>query len=231
MQIHGLNKTTLLDFPEHVAATIFTGGCNFRCPFCHNKELVVNPGGQPLIPEAEILAFLKKRRGILTGVCITGGEPTLQEDLAEFITRIRAMGYLIKLDTNGSRPKVLARLLEKGLIDYAAMDIKASTGKYHVLAGVETIDTSVIEESARILQESGIRYEFRTTVVKELHQKEDFEAIGKWLSGAQAYYLQGYRENENVICPGFHAYSREETEAFADILRRTIPRVEIRGMD
>lgn len=231
MQIHGLNKTTLLDYPEHLAATVFTGGCNFRCPFCHNAGLVLDPGSQPHIPEEEVLSFLRKRKGILNGVCITGGEPTLQKDLAGFIRRIKEMGYLVKLDTNGYRPEVLSQLLEEKLLDYVAMDIKSSPARYGIVAGVKGLDTSVIYKSVDLLKCSGVKYEFRTTVVKELHSKEDFEEIAKWLTGSRVHYLQAYRENENVIQSGYHACDREEMEEYAQILRTTIRKVEIRGMD
>lgn len=231
MQIHGLNKTTLLDYPEHVAATIFTGGCNFCCPFCHNGELVLRPGDYPRIPEEEVFAFLKKRKGILTGVCITGGEPTLQPDLAEFIERIKELGYLVKLDTNGYRPQVLQKLLDRGLLDYVAMDIKNAREKYGRTAGVENLDIGRIEESVALLQEGRIPYEFRTTVVRELHDREDFTSIGKWLAGAWAYFLQAYQDSENVIARGFSAYTREEMEAFVATLRPYIKRVELRGVE
>ncbi|MGN1147357.1 MAG: anaerobic ribonucleoside-triphosphate reductase activating protein [Lachnospiraceae bacterium] len=231
MQIHGLNKTTLLDYPEHVAATIFTGGCNFCCPFCHNGELVLRPQEFPLISEEEILAFLKKRKGILTGVCITGGEPTLQPDLPDFIGKIKDLGYLVKLDTNGYRPEVLKDLLAKGLLDYVAMDIKNAKEHYAGTAGKENLEIARIEESVSLLMEGRIPYEFRTTVVKELHAKEDFQKIGQWLAGAKAYFLQAYRENENVMVKGFTSYEKEELEEFAAILRQTISRVELRGME
>lgn len=202
MKIHGLQKTTLLDYPGHVAATLFTGGCNFRCPFCHNGDLVLNPGGQPEIPMDEIRAFLKKRQGILDGVCITGGEPTLQSDLEDFIREVREMGYLIKLDTNGYRPQVLERLLEENLLDYVAMDIKASKANYARAVGLDKergFSIAPIEKSVELLMESDIDYEFRTTVVKGIHCVEEFEEIGKWLSGCKAYYLQAFQENENVL--------------------------------
>lgn len=231
MQIHGLNKTTLLDYPQHVAATIFTGGCNFRCPFCHNSGLVLNPAGQPIISEEEVLAFLKKRKGILTGICVTGGEPTLQKDLKDFLRKVKALDYLVKLDTNGYRPDVLGELLEEGLLDYVAMDIKSSLKNYGVLAGIKEIDTDVIKESVELLKKSGIPYEFRTTVVRELHTGEDFEEIGKWLAGCPAYYLQAYRENEYVMQRGYSACTKEEMEEYAGILQRTIPKVMIRGLD
>ena len=231
MQIYGLHKTTLLDFPEHVAATIFTGGCNFCCPFCHNRDLVLGTAGLAKIPEEEVLAFLKKRKGILTGVCITGGEPAMQPDLPAFIGKIKEMGYLVKLDTNGYRPKVLRGLLDKGLLDYVAMDIKNTKERYAITVGRENTDIGRIEESVEILKKSSIAYEFRTTVVKELHRKEDFAAIGEWLAGAKAYFLQAYQDNENVIAGGFTAYSKEEMEEFAQIVRRNIARVELRGID
>ncbi len=231
MQIHGLNKTTLLDYPQHVAATIFTGGCNFRCPFCHNGGLVLNPAAQPGIPEEEVLGFLQKRKGVLSGVCVTGGEPTLQKDLKEFLYKVKDMGYLVKLDTNGYRPEVLEELLKESLLDYVAMDIKSSPQRYAVLAGLDDVDTSVIIKSTELLAGSGISYEYRTTVIKELHSAQDMEEIGRWLSGSPAYYLQAYRENENVLQPGYSACTREQMEEYAQILRKTISKVEIRGMD
>lgn len=231
MRIYGLNKTTLLDYPEHVAATVFTGGCNFKCPFCHNGELVQSPDGLAVIPAEEVLAFLKKRSGVLSGVCITGGEPTLQPDLLDFIREIKEIGLLVKLDTNGYRPQVLREILKVGLLDYVAMDIKNCREKYELTAGSEGLEVSLIEESVQLLKGSGIPYEFRTTVVRELHEAEDFVKIGAWLEGAKAYFLQAYRDNENVIREGFHAYTREEMESFRRILRGRIERVELRGVE
>lgn len=231
MQIHGFNKTTLLDYPEHVAATVFTGGCNFRCPFCHNGNLVLHPQEQPVIPREEILAFLKKRQGIIEGVCITGGEPSLQRGLSEFIREVKDMGYLVKLDTNGSSPYVLWKLLQEGMVDYVAMDVKASKENYEYAAGVEHLDLSHIEESIAILKNSYIDYEFRTTMVKGIHSIEEFEHIGRWLSGSRAYFLQQYRENENVLRKGFEAFSREEMEQAAALAGKYIDRVELRGVE
>lgn len=231
MQIYGLNKTTLLDFPEHVAATIFTGGCNFCCPFCHNRDLVLGTAGLAKIPEEEVLTFLRKRKGILTGVCITGGEPTLQPDLPVFIGKVKEIGYLVKLDTNGYRPKTLRELLDSGALDYVAMDIKNAKERYALTVGKEHVDIGRVEESVEILKESPIAYEFRTTVVRELHRKEDFAAIGEWLAGAGAYFLQAYQDNENVIAGGFTAYDKEEMEELAEIARRHITRVELRGIE
>ncbi len=229
MQIHGLNKTTLLDYPEHVAATVFTGGCNFRCPFCHNSGLVLNPGSLNQIPEAEVLAYLHKRKGILEGVCITGGEPTLQPDLAEFIGKIKSMGYLVKLDTNGYRPKVLRDLLNCELLDYIAMDIKACRENYAVAAGVPGLDVAIIAESIEIIKNSGIPYEFRTTVVQGIHNVEEFEEIGKWLMGSRAYYLQAFRESENMIA--YNSFSKSEMERMASLARKYIEKVKLRGID
>lgn len=246
MRIHGLQKTTLLDYPGHVAATFFTGGCNFRCPFCHNADLVLNSGAQQEIPMEEIRAFLKKRQGILDGVCITGGEPTLQTDLEEFIREVRGMGYLVKLDTNGYRPKVLEKLLEKGLLDYVAMDIKASKDNYARAVGLDRCAQSAfalepIERSIELLKDSEIDYEFRTTVVKGLHMPQEFEKIGRWLAGCKAYYLQGYQENENVLAlkgvneeagreSCFGSFSRGEMEEMAALAGKYIEKVLIRGV-
>lgn len=231
MQIRGLNKTTLLDYPEHVAATIFTGGCNFCCPFCHNADLVLRPQIIPEISIDEILTFLKKRKGILTGVCITGGEPTLQPSLESFIEEIKKLGYLVKLDTNGYKPDILKRLLENDLLDYVAMDIKNAKNKYEVTSGIKEISITNIEESVQILMDSKIPYEFRTTVVRQLHNTEDFLEIGEWLAGAKAYFLQAYRDDDGVISKGFSSYEKEEMEEFAVLLRQFIHRVELRGMD
>ncbi len=279
MQIHGLNKTTLLDYPEHVAAVVFTGGCNFCCPFCHNKDLVLHPQDCPVISEEEIFAFLNKRKGVLSGICITGGEPTLQRDLSDFIRRVKILGYKVKLDTNGSRPEVLRALLEEHLLDYVAMDIKNCKEKYGLTTGntnrenaptakdvsrgnmSETAYTEqkdslveVISESIALIQNSGIDYEFRTTVARELHTGEDILTIAKWIAGSRAYYLQAFRDNENVLgTPDmkvardmaelqsdvqsgmeggkFSAYTKEEMQAFATLVSAYVEKVEVRGMD
>lgn len=231
MQICGLSKVTLLDYPEHVAATVFTGGCNFCCPFCHNGQLVVQPQDIEVLPEAEVLSFLENRRGRLSGVCITGGEPTLQEDLEQFIRKIKALGYLVKLDTNGYKPEVTERLLQEGLLDYIAMDIKNSREKYGRTAGVPEISVEPITKSVELIRKSGIPYEFRTTVVRQLHDKEDFQRIAEWLEGSRAYYLQTYRDTETVLHREFTSYSKAEMEELADIMRRRVGLVGIRGLD
>lgn len=199
MQIHGLNKTTLLDYPEHVACTVFCGHCNFRCPFCQNADLVLNPSSQPCISEDEFWNFLIKRKGMLEGVCITGGEPTLHSDLPDFIKRIKEQGLLVKLDTNGYRPDVLCKLMEENLIDYIAMDLKSSKEGYATSVGLKNFDLSAVETSVDLLLKGNIPYEFRTTVVKELHSKEDFLSIADWIKGCRAYFLQSYTESGSIL--------------------------------
>ena len=231
MKIYGLNKTTLLDYPGKVAATIFLGGCNFRCPFCHNSSLVLSPCAQPEIPAEEVMAFLKKRRGILEGVCITGGEPTLSPDLEDLINQIHSLGYPVKLDTNGTNPEILKNLAETCLIAMAAVDIKACPENYPSLCGVPSPNLDAVRETAEFLLKGKLDYEFRTTVVKELHSEEDFVRIGQWLKGARAYYLQAYKDSEEVLQPGFSSCSLEELRHFQNILRRTIPSAGLRGID
>lgn len=231
MKIYGFQKTTLLDYPGHVAATVFVGGCNFRCPFCHNGLLVLEPQTQPRIPEEEVFSYLRKRQGILEGVCVTGGEPTLQQDLADFLRRLKELGYLVKLDTNGSRPVVLEQLLQEGLLDYVAMDIKASPDNYAAAAGLEEPDFDKIRQSIRLLTESNISYEFRTTVVKGIHTVEEFEEIGRLLQGCRAYFLQGFRESENMVGRGCRAFSVQEMEKMAELAGRYIDSVQLRGVE
>ena len=231
MQIHGFNKTTLLDYPGHVASTIFTGFCNFRCPFCQNGDLVLHPASLPLLSEEDILAHLRKRRGILTGVCVSGGEPTLQPDLEPFLYCIKELGYLIKLDTNGYQPEVLQSLHEKKLLDYIAMDIKSSPRNYAAVAGLPGLDMGRIRSSVDFIRTCGLAYEFRTTVVRELHSASDFQRIGCWLQGCDAYFLQSYAESDGVISPMFTSCTREELEGFRKILLPFIPNTSLRGVD
>ena len=230
MKLCGLQKTTLLDFPGHVAATIFTGGCNFRCPFCHNSDLLGNDL-PPAYSVEEVLSFLKKRRGILEGVAITGGEPTLQPDLRDFILDIRALGYAIKLDTNGYRPDILISLCEEGLIDYVAMDVKASKERYAVLAGIPSVDIAKLDESIDYLVHGSLPYEFRTTVVKELHSDEDFEKIGPWIRGCKNYYLQCFVDSDQVLNPVYTSPTKEELLRYQSIVEPYVEHVELRGVD
>lgn len=229
--IHGLNKTTLLDYPGRVAATIFLGSCNFRCPFCQNSSLVLQPAEEPVIPEEEVLSFLQKRQGILEGVCISGGEPTLAADLTDFIRQIRSLGYPVKLDTNGTNPALVKYLAENDLIQMTAVDIKACPENYPSLCGMLHPNLDAIRETVDFLLHGKMDYEFRTTVVKELHNEHDFVQIGQWLKGARAYYLQAYKDSDEVLQPGFSSYSLEELEHFREILQATIPVVGIRGID
>lgn len=231
MRIHGFQKTTLLDYPGKVAATIFTGSCNFRCPFCQNSGLVLHPEEEAVIPEEDVLAFLRKRRNILDGVCVTGGEPTLQADLIPFLEQIKALGYLVKLDTNGYRPGILKELTGQKLIDYVAMDIKSSRETYAKVAGVPSLDLSLIEESVSFLMNGDLPYEFRTTVVRELHDTSDFESIGEWLAGCQAYFLQSYKDSDMVMTSGLSAYTVPELKDFLNILLPSIPAARLRGVD
>lgn len=232
MQIHGLQKLTLLDYPGHMSATVFTGGCNFRCPYCHNSELVLAPDSVPTIPEADVLAFLKARAKMLEAVCVTGGEPTLQKDLPEFLKKVRDLGYRVKLDTNGQLPTVLSSLLSAGLVDYVAMDIKNCRERYGETIGVRDFRTDAIETSVGLLMGGSIPYEFRTTVCKELHDTASMTLIGQWIAGARHYYLQPYRESDQVMHKGiFHAPERETLIAWKELLNKTIPSVDIRGMD
>lgn len=216
MLIAGLQKLTLLDYPGKTACTVFTYGCNFRCPFCHNA-LLVTEKSEDFISEEELFAFLNKRTGILDGVCITGGEPTLQKDLVPFIKRIKDMGFLVKLDTNGYRPDVLKDIIAEKLVDYVAMDIKASLEKYSSATGLADCDTSLIKESIRLIEESNISHEFRTTVTAELHSEEDFEKILTLFSQDTPYYLQQFKDSGNLIdnsCNGW------DTQRMKDLVER-----------
>ena len=230
MKIYGLQKMTLLDFPGRVACTVFLGLCDFRCPYCHNFELV-DGTAVPLMEEEEFFSFLSKRKGLLDGVAVTGGEPTIHADLPEFVRRIRSLGFPVKLDTNGYHPDMLRRLLEEKLIDYAAMDIKNSPEKYASTAGRETLDLSPVRESIALLMGSGTDYEFRTTVVKEFHEQRDFEEIGKMIEGAKRYFLQCFTDRETVPFSGLSAPSKEKLEACAARISGHVESVQIRGVD
>ena len=227
MKILGLQKLTLLDYPGYVAATIFTGGCNFRCPFCQNTSLV-NYEEEDL-GEENILEFLKTRKPYLDAVCISGGEPTIQRDLKNFIKKVKKIGYLVKLDTNGTNPKLLKELIDEKLIDYAAMDIKNSKEKYNDTIGLK-YDIKSIEESVDLLLKGSIDYEFRTTVVKDFHDDDDFKKIGKWIKGAKKYALQQFVDSENVMQDGLSSHPKEKLDEFKKILEKELKNVEIRGI-
>ncbi len=228
MKILGLAKLTLLDYPGRIAATIFTGGCNMRCPFCHNPRLVFLEE-EPL-DEEYVLSFLKSRVGILDGVCITGGEPLINNDIEVFITKIKSMGFSLKLDTNGSFPDTLESLIKKGLIDYVAMDIKNCPEKYPLTVGRASFDVSAVQRSVEILKKNTVPYEFRTTTLKDFHTKEDFIKIGKWLEGAPKYFIQPFKDSGDLIgISPMEGYTESELEHFKQILTPYFEHIAIRG--
>ncbi len=231
MTICGFQKLTLLDFPGHVAATVFTGGCNLRCPFCHNATLVTDTKATPILDTDEVLTYLSRRRGILDGVCVTGGEPTLQGDLPDFLRKVKKMGFAVKLDTNGTRPAILRGLIRERLVDYVAMDIKNSREKYGITVGIIPFDLTPIEESIKLLMSGSIPYEFRTTTVRGLHTAADFEAIGQWIAGAPRYFLQGFVDSGQTIGAGFEAFPPSEMKNFLTLVREYIPNAELRGIE
>ena len=228
MKIHGLQKMTLLDYPGQVACTVFLGGCEFRCPFCHNWELI-DMSAPAIMDDTELLKFRETRRGLLDGVAFTGGEPLLRKDLPELIRRIRDMGFLIKLDTNGNNPEPLAAVVGEGLIDYVAMDIKNSPERYGETIGLPGYDISNVLASAEFLLNGSVEYEFRTTVVKQFHDRESFEKIGEWIKGAEKYYLQVFVDRETVPYSGLESYTKEEMEEFLNIVKKSVKHAEIRG--
>ncbi|MBO7703309.1 MAG: anaerobic ribonucleoside-triphosphate reductase activating protein [Solobacterium sp.] len=232
IRIGGLQKMTMLDYPGKVAATIFTGGCSFKCPYCHNKDLVFVPDSYEFYDPDEVLAYLEKRKGILDGVCITGGEPLIQEDLTDFIGAIKKMGYLVKLDTNGYYPDRLAELTSTGMIDYIAMDVKNSPARYAETVGLnqDVFRIERIQESVKFLMNREIEHEFRTTVIREFHTAEDLIEIAKWIRGSRHYYLQQYTDSGNVIQPGWSAYTKEEMEILLRGVREFVPSAELRGV-
>jgi len=228
MNFAGMQKLTLLDYPGKVACIVFTKGCNFRCPFCHNASLV--EGGQgPLISDTEVLAFLSKRMGVLEGICISGGEPLLQKDIADFMRKVKKLGYAVKLDTNGSNPEILKELICEGLVDYVAMDIKNSFAKYDQTCGTE-VDISKIKKSIEILKTSGIDYEFRTTLVNELHTLSDVEEIGKELKGDSKYFLQSFVDSGDILCPGMSAIDEKTVKKMEEKVRENLPNAVVRGI-
>ena len=229
MRIAGLQKVSLLDFPGRIAATVFLPGCNMRCPFCHNALLVL-PGENPDpgMTELEFLDFLQTRRGKLDGVCVTGGEPTLHKELPELLRKIKDMGFQIKLDTNGTNPQMLSALMAEGLLDYVAMDIKNSPEKYPVTCGADRLEP--VKESAALLLNGNVAYEFRTTVVRELHTLEDLEKIGKWLAGAKRYYIQQFVDSGHLIGEGLSALSPPEMETLRQAALPYIPNTSLRGI-
>lgn len=227
MIISGLQKLTLLDYPDKVACTVFTGGCNFRCPFCHNASLVIREF--PRLDQEQVLSFLKKRVGLLDGVCITGGEPLIYDDVGDFAAKVKELGYLVKLDTNGSFPDRLETLINRGVLDHVAMDIKNSPEKYGETIGVPGYDISDVKKSVELIRSSGLDYTFRTTLVKPLHTQEDIHAIGRWIAGAKKYNLQTFVDSGDLIGGGFEAFTLEESQSMLDIARQYVPNCELKG--
>ena len=232
MLISGLQKLTLLDYPGTVACTVFTGGCNFRCPFCHNASLVL-PEELNREDEAEpVLSFLKKRVGILDGVAVTGGEPLLHPDMPAFLEKVRSLGYKIKLDTNGSFPERLMEIVNAGLVDRVAMDVKNSPALYGRTVGLERFDLKPVERSKDFLLSGKVEYEFRTTVVKGLHTRESLTEAAQWIAGAREYYLQQFKDSGHVIAlEGLGAFDGPEMHALADAVRPYVPSVQVRGVE
>ena len=241
IKIYGLQKLTLLDYPGRLACTVFLGGCNFRCPYCHNGSLVLTDGTPRLMGADELLEFLKSRVGRLQGVCISGGEPTLYPRLPELVAEIRSLGFEIKLDTNGTNPEMLRRLIDGGLVDYVAMDIKNSPEKYPLTAGLTPCGEGStgeignsqamiqrVMESAAILMEGRVDFEFRTTLMREHHTAEDIDMIGRLLAGGEKYFLQTYRDEGDLLVGGFTPFTVDETRDLLERLRKYIPNAEIR---
>ena len=229
MLIKGFQKLTLLDYPGKTACTVFTGGCNYRCPFCHNAGLVTKMDTE-IIPEGEVFAHLKKRQGILDGVAVSGGEPLLQGDIEEFLSQIKELGYKIKLDTNGSFPEKLKLIIDKGLCDYVAMDIKNSKERYPETIGIDKFDISLMEKSVDILMSSDVEFEFRTTVTKNFHTIKDIENIGEWVKGVKNFYLQHFVDSGNLIDSNVEGVSKEEMQEMLVAIRKYVPTAEIRGL-
>ena len=234
MNIAGLQKMTLLDFPNKIACTLFLNGCNYRCPFCHNSE-ILDGKLEPLMTEEEFLSFLAKRKGLLEGVCVSGGEPTLCPELKELLMQIKDMGYAVKLDTNGSRPAVLKDLAEAGLVDYVAMDIKNCPDRYAETAGLKQVDLASVAESAAYLMAGNLDFEFRTTVVDELHTAQDMVKMGRWLtelSGGKPVkklFLQPFTDRDTVAFSGLHAPDKAKLEAFTELLKSFVLEINARG--
>ena len=235
MRISGLQKVTLLDYPGHIACTIFFGGCNLRCPFCHNMELVEHPEHFPEIKREEVIGFLKERKGKLNGVAITGGEPLLNTDIGELLHEIKALGYPIKLDTNGFFPDMIEKLIDEKLVDMFAMDIKAGFSNYGKVTGIEPGAISEklqdsINKSISLLINKALDYEFRTTCVKGLHSEKDFYEIRDMIKGAKAYFLQDYKAAPGMESLPYKPFTREELESFSSIVKDAVVSVNIRGV-
>lgn len=231
MYLCGLQKLAMVDYPGKLAATVFTGGCNLRCPFCHNALLVTRLDETPELGEEAVLSFLATRTKLLDGVVLSGGEPLLQPDAADFLRKIRQMGFSVKLDTNGFFPDRLSAILEEGLVDYVAMDIKNAPEKYPITCGIPGLDTAPVTESVKLLRQSGVDFEFRTTLVREFHTPEDLLAIGRWLEGSPRYFLQAFVDSGNLVGCGCSPFTPQEMRDFTLLLRPFFGEVNLRGID
>lgn len=230
MRICGLQKLAMVDYPGKLAATIFTGGCNLRCPFCHNALLVTRLEESETLDPASILEFLKTRRGLLDGVVLSGGEPLAQDGVDALAGQIKDLGFSVKLDTNGCYPEKLRSLLDRDLVDYVAMDIKNCLPKYPMTVGLRDFDTTPVQKSAALLREGRVEYEFRTTLVREFHTAADLRAIGAWLEGSPKYFLQTFVDSGGLISQGLHGFSSAEMQEFAQVVRPFFKSVEVRGV-
>lgn len=229
MRIQGLQKLTLLDYPGRTACTVFLSGCNFRCPFCHNAPLLQGDNGDAMDEDA-LLMFLKKRQGVLDGVAVTGGEPLLRQELPSLLEKIKALGYAVKLDTNGAVPERLEAIVQAGLADYVAMDVKNSPERYAQTIGVCELDLTPVFKSVSFLLRGTVAYEFRTTAVAELHDDASFQKLGDWLAGAERYFIQRFEPRETVLKAGLHAPAPEQLRHWAELVRPKIPNVALRGI-
>lgn len=230
MKFYGMQKMTLLDYPGYVACTLFTGGCNFRCPFCHNALLVLDLDENYTIPEEEVLAFLKKRQGLLDGVCVTGGEPLINKDIGDFLSKVKELGFKIKLDTNGTNPALLKELVSQKLVDYVAVDIKNSPEKYAETVGLKSFDMSTINQTVNFLMSGCVDYEFRTTVTKQFHTEKSMEEAARFIRGAKRYFLQNFVDSGNLIGSGITGQSKEEMEKLLSVVKKYVPDSCLRGI-
>lgn len=230
MKFYGMQKMTLLDYPGYVACTLFTGGCNFRCPFCHNALLVLDLDENYTISEEEVLAFLKKRQGLLDGVCVTGGEPLINKDIGDFLSKVKELGFKIKLDTNGTNPALLKELVSQNLVDYVAVDIKNSPEKYAETVGLKSFDMSTINETVNFLMSGCVDYEFRTTVTKQFHTEKSMEEAARFIRGAKRYFLQNFVDSGNLIGSGITGQSKEEMEKLLAVVKKYVPDSCLRGI-
>lgn len=230
MKFYGMQKMTLLDYPGYVACTLFTGGCNFRCPFCHNALLVLDLDENYTIPEEEVLAFLKKRQGLLDGVCVTGGEPLINKDIGDFLSKVKELGFKIKLDTNGTNPALLKELVSQNLVDYVAVDIKNSPEKYAETVGLKSFDMSTINQTVNFLMNGCVDYEFRTTVTKQFHTEKSMEEAARFIRGAKRYFLQNFVDSGNLIGSGITGQSKEEMEKLLSVVKKYVPDSCLRGI-